>query len=133
MGKKVGVWIDSERAYIISLFDDRHVMETVESNVETRVRYEGETKSYSGRGGSTVNPSKKKTKRRKHQMDSYLMSVVDKLGSAEGIYIFGPAECKLELQKCLIKRKDKPSVYMDKAERMTERQMVAKVRDYFNQ
>ena len=89
MGKQVGVWLDSEKAYIISLFEDRHVMETIESEVESRVRYEGETKSYSGKGGSLVNPSKKKTKRRRHQMDSYILSVLDKLRTAEGIFIFG--------------------------------------------
>ena len=133
MGTKVGVWLDSEKAYIISLFEDRHVMETIESEVESRVRYEGETKSFSGKGGSLVNPSKKKTKRRKHQMDSYILSVLEKLRSAEGIYIFGPAECKRELEKGLIKRKDKPSIHIESADKMTERQMIARVKGHFSQ
>lgn len=131
MGKNVGVWLDKEKAYLISVNGGKHRIEKIESNVESRVRYEGEKKSYSRIGGAFFNPSKKKTKREKHQLNHYLTDLSLKLSGAESILIFGPADVKKELRKVLIKRKDKPAIYLESAEQMTENQMVARVKDHF--
>jgi len=131
MVKNVGVWLDKEKAYVISMNGGNHRIEKVESNVETRVRYEGETKSYSGRGGAFFNPSKKKMKREKHQLNHYLDDLCCKLSDAGSVLIFGPADAKKELKKVLIQRKDKPAISIESAEKMTENQMVARVRKYF--
>jgi hypothetical protein len=131
MGKNIGVWLDKEKAYVISVNGGKHHIEKVESQVESRVRYQGETKSYSRIGGAFFNPSKKKTKREKHQLHEYLADLSGKLSNAENILIFGPADVKNELRKVLIKRKYKPAIHMESAEQMTENQMVAKVKDYF--
>ena len=132
MVKNVGVWLDKEKAYVISMNGGNHQIEKVESNVETRVRYEGETKSYSGRGGAFFNPSKKRMKREKHQLNHYLDDLCCKLSDAGSVLIFGPADAKKELKKVLIKRKDKPAISLESAEKMTENQMVARVREYFS-
>ncbi|MDT8402249.1 MAG: hypothetical protein RQ743_11190 [Bacteroidales bacterium] len=131
MGKNVGVWLDKEKAYLISVNGGKHRVEKVESNVESRVRYQGETKSYSRIGGAFFNPSKKKTKREKHQLNHYLTDLSVKLSDAENILIFGPADVKKELKKVLIKRKDKPAIRLESAEQMTENQMVARVKEHF--
>jgi len=131
MGKNVGVWLDKEKAYVISVNGGKHQIEKVESNVESRVRYEGEKKSYSRIGGAFFNPSKKKTKREKHQLNNFLADLSGKLSDAENILLFGPAEVKKELRKVLIKRKDKPAIRMESAEQMTENQMVARVKNHF--
>ena len=78
-----------------------------------------------------MNLSKKRTKRKRQQLNSYIDCLVDKINNAEDIFIFGPAEAKKELSKVLIMRHDKPSVHLEPAEKMTEKQMVAKVRKYF--
>ena len=131
MGKQVGIWLDHEKAYVISFLDGKHAVEKIESSIETRLRFNGESKSFSGKGGALFNPSKKRTKRKKHQMTQYLDYLVNKISNAEGIYIFGPAEAKTELSKAIIKRSDKPSVYIEPADKMTEKQMIARVRKYF--
>ncbi len=131
MSKNVGVWLDKEKAYVISVNGGNHRIEKVESNVETRVRYEGESKSFSGRGGALFNPSKKRTKRIKHQLSQYLTDVLHRLSDADNVFIFGPAETKNELKKALIKRKDKPAICLESADKMTQNQMVARVKDYF--
>ena len=82
MEKKVGIWLDSEKAYIISLIDGREKLEKIESNVESRVRYEGEKKSFSRIGGQLVNPQKKKTKRKKQQLQSYFQNILKKTKDA---------------------------------------------------
>ncbi|MEA1887130.1 MAG: hypothetical protein U9N72_07980 [Bacteroidota bacterium] len=131
MGKNVGVWLDKEKAYVISVNGGKHKIEKVESKVESRIRYDGETKSYSRIGGTFFNPSKKKTKREKHQLKHYLDDLSCKLSGAEKILIFGPADVKKELRKALIKRKDKPAIRLESADRMTENQMVARVKEHF--
>ena len=131
MGKNVGVWLDKEKAYVISVNGGKHHIEKVESNVETRIRFDGETKSYSRIGGAFVNPSKKKTKREKHQLNHYLIDLSCKLSGAENILIFGPADVKKELRKVLINRKDKPAIRLESADHMTENQMVARVKEHF--
>ena len=131
MGKNIGVWLDKEKAYVISVNGGNHKVEKIESNVESRVRYEGETKSYSKRGGAFFNPSKKRTKRQKHQLNQYLTDVTVRLSDAENVLIFGPADAKNELKKVLIHRKDKPAIHLESADKMTENQMVAWVKDHF--
>lgn len=131
MHKNVGIWLDAEKAYVISVNGGNHHIVKIESNVESRVRYEGETKAYSRRGGAFFNPSKKRTKRKKHQLNQFMDDLTSKLAGADNLLIFGPAETKNELKKVLLKRKDKPSIKLETADKMTQNQMVARVRDHF--
>ena len=133
MEKKVGIWLDSEKAYIISLIDGREKLEKIESNVESRVRYEGEKKSFSRIGGQLVNPQKKKTKRKKQQLQSYFQNILKKTKDAEDIYIFGPAEAKTGLNKEYGKYKELQNkvLRVENSGKLTENQMIAQVREVF--
>ena len=133
MEKKVGIWLDSEKAYIISLINGREKLEKIESNVESRVRYEGEKKSSSRIGGQLVNPQKKKTKRKKQQLKNYFQNILKKTKDAGDIYIFGPAEAKTGLNKEYSKHKglqDKV-LRVENSGKLTENQMIAQVREVF--
>ena len=44
--KKVGVWIDRREANIINLENESIQKKTIYSDIETRVRYEGEGKQF---------------------------------------------------------------------------------------
>lgn len=133
MEKKVGIWLDSKKAYIISIINGKEKLEIIESDVDTKTRYEGEEKSFSRLGGQLVNPQKKKTKRKGHQLKSYFQNILKKTVDAEKIYIFGPAEAKIGLKKEYKKHKR----YQDKllkvenSDNLTENQMIAQVRDIF--
>lgn len=132
MGKNVGIWLDHEKAYVIAVSNSDHSIEKIDSNIEARIRFIGESKSFSGRGGNLFNPSKKRTKRKKHQMNQYISDLTNRVSNAENILIFGPAYAKTELKKVLIRRKDKPSLHLETADKMSENQMVAKVKKHFN-
>ena len=134
MEKKVGIWLDSEKAYIISLINGREKLEKIESNVESRVRYEGEKKSFSRIGGQLVNPQKKKTKRKKHQLQSYFQDILKKTKDAGNIYIFGPAEAKAGLNKEYGKHKELQNkvLRVENSEKLTKNQMIAQVREVFS-
>ncbi|MBE9511356.1 MAG: hypothetical protein IMY71_10790 [Bacteroidetes bacterium] len=133
MEKKVGIWLDSEKAYIISLINGREELERIESNVESRVRYEGENKSFSRIGGQLINPQKKKTKRKKHQLQNYFQSILKKTNDAEKIYIFGPAEAKTGLIKEYKKHKSLQNkvLKVENSDNLTKNQMIAQVREVF--
>ena len=133
MEKKIGIWLDSEKAYIISLINGREKLEKIESNVESRVRYEGEKKSFSRIGGQLVNPQKKKTKRKKHQLQSYFQDILKKTKDAGNIYIFGPAEAKAGLNKEYGKHKELQNkvLRVENSEKLTKNQMIAQVREVF--
>lgn len=133
MEKKVGIWLDSEKAYIISLINGREKLEKIESNVESRVRYEGEKKSFSRIGGQLVNPQKKKTKRKKQQLQSYFQNILKKTKDAGNIYIFGPAEAKTGLKKEYGRYKElqKKVLRVENSGKLTENQMIAQVREVF--
>ncbi len=134
MEKKVGIWLDNEKAYIITLIDGNENVEKIESNVETRVRFKGETKSYSRLGGMFINPQKKKTKRKKQQLKKYFSNILSRTKDASGIYIFGPADAKTNLKKIYQKEKtfNNKLRKVEASNRLTENQMVAKVKEVFN-
>jgi hypothetical protein len=133
MEKKVGIWLDSEKAYIVSLIDGREKLEKIESNVESRVRYKGEKKSFSRIGGQLVNPQKKKTKRKKQQLQSYFQNILNKTNDAGNIYIFGPAEAKIGLTKEYKKHKrlQNKVLKVEISDNLTKNQMIAQVREVF--
>ena len=133
MEKNVGIWLDNEKAYIITLVNGNERVEKIESNVETRVRYKGETKSYSRLGGMFINPQKKKTKRKNHQLRDYFNSILRRTRDANSIYIFGPAEAKKNLEKVYHKEKSLTNKLkrVESSDRLTENQMVARVKEVF--
>ena len=133
MGKQVGIWLDSEKAYIITLTNGYTALEKINSPVETRIRIEGERKSYSRLGGMFVNPQKKKTKRQKQQRKEYFRSIISKAKDAEGIYIFGPSKTPKGLYKEFQQDKHLASrIYgVEACDKLTRNQMVARVKKVF--
>ncbi|WP_421919008.1 hypothetical protein [Marinifilum sp.] len=134
MKKNMGVWLDTEKAYIITIENGKGHIETIESEVETRVRFKGETKAYSKMGNQFINPAKRMTHRRRHQFKQYFENISTKLIKAEEIYLFGPAETKVHLAKH-IKKCTKLNDRVRKVEsedNITENQMIARVKEVFS-
>ncbi len=133
MGKQTGIWLDSERAYIITLTGGSPVVEEVESPVETRVRIEGEHKPYSRLGGMYVNPQKKRTKKQEQQLRQYFRMILKKVKDADEIFVFGPSNTPRRFYKELLQHRDlAPRVVKYESEdHLTRNQMVARVRKVF--
>jgi len=133
MKKNIGVWLDTEKAYIITLEDGNSKVEKVTSDVETRIRFKGETKAYSRMGNQFINPAKRLTHRRRHQFKNYFDSITDYLNDVDEIYLFGPAETKVHLAKHLSKYADlKDRIRkIESEDHLTEKQLVACVKKVF--
>lgn len=135
MKKNIGVWLDTEKAYIITIEEKNVKVEKIESEIESRVRFKGETKAYSRFGNQFVNPATKTTHKRRHQIKHYFENITHALLGAEELYLFGPAETKVHLAKHISKE---PSLKdrirkVESEDHLSENQMVACVKNVFEQ
>ncbi len=134
MKKNIGVWLDTEKAYIITIDDSGIKLEKIESEIESRMRFEGETKAHSRMGNQLINPSTKITHKRRHQFKHYFENITNCLLEAEEIYLFGPAETKVHLAKHISKEpllKDRIRK-VESEDHLSENQMIACVKKEFS-
>lgn len=131
--RRIGVWIDQKEANIITLDRDGVYSKTIYSDIETRIRIEGEKKQFGRFGDQYLVDEKGKENRVKEYTQKYLQRVLKELGKADEILLFGPAQTKFRLEKLIseipemvIKLKD-----IQTTENMTHNQKSAYVRDYY--
>ena len=84
-------------------------------------------------GPQDVSSERKREGRYKHQLKKYYQEVIKSIGDVDKIWILGPGEAKRELEKEMKKSKALSAkiVGVEKADKMTERQIAAKVRRFF--
>jgi hypothetical protein len=131
--KKTGVWIDKHKAIFLSFIGNEFKIKTIESEIETRERVDGESGHISRFGSQSVSPESKKENRLNEQKKVFLKKVMDQLAHSDEFVVFGPADMKLSLAKVL---KEKPLLNsklkgLEDADDMTENQMSAWVKTYF--
>ena len=134
MSKKVGLWIDHKNAVIVTLQSEEATIKTIECDIERHVHPTGGGRSSSPVGSQDVVSEHKLEGRYKHHVDHYYNDVIDYIRDADEILIFGPASAKDELKKAMNKHKDLASrvVRVEPADKMTNNQILAKVRHYFH-
>ena len=132
--KNVGVWIDQKEANIITVEEDQSIKtKTIYSDVETRVRVEGETKQFGRFGDQLLGDENGKQNRIEEYTGRFLHKVMKEFGEADQIMIFGPAQTKKKLEKLMMEdqmlnAKLKETLSSDN---MTDNQKMAYVKDYF--
>jgi len=133
MEKLFGLWVDHEKAIIVSLIDGSHKVTHVESDIEGRFRLKGGSRSNTPYGIQSATSESKRDFRYSKHLNIYFQHIIDLLKEAKQIYIFGPGEAKFELKKEI----EKNNVFLDKisdietTDKLTEPQIVAKVKKYF--
>ena len=133
MEKLYGLWVDHEKAIIVSLMDGSHQVIQVESDIEGRFRLKGGSRSNAPWGIQSATSESKRDFRYNKHLNIYFQHIIDLLKDAKHIFIFGPGEAKIELKKEI----EKNNVFLDKisdietTDKLTEPQIVAKVIKYF--
>jgi hypothetical protein len=120
-----GIWIDHKQAIIVSLSGDRVATATLESEVGAHPHF----------GGQQDGGGEKKYEERRHQdLDRYYDEVAGHVAQADRLLLLGPGEAKLELKARLDRSKAHAgrSVEIQTADRLTDAQVVAAVKDHFN-
>ena len=135
MKYKTGIWIDTRKAMIIHINGEDNVVETLNSEVEERVRVDGEGKTFGRFGNQFVNEETKKEHRHDQQVKDFLEDVTSKVDSkqTEAIVIFGPAEMKTKLHNVLENNHQLKGLLRkpESADSMTDNQTVAWVEKYY--
>ncbi|MCB0820074.1 MAG: hypothetical protein KDC13_05595 [Bacteroidetes bacterium] len=133
MNQKMGIWIDQSRASLVSVNEQGTTLRTINSPIESRERKPGEGKEFGRFGHQYMDHEKKQINKKIHQKNEFLKDVMQECHSAEELVVFGPAEMKTELRKAI--EKDKELALKLKsvlnAEKMTDNQLKAWVKDYF--
>lgn len=134
MTKKAGIWIDKSRAIIIYLSSDAHTIKEIDSGIETKVRFEGETKQFGRFGHQFLSHKEKQNHRGTRQKKEFLQMVMVQLARVDEIVILGPAEMKTDLKKLILENHDMKDRLMgiESADSITENQLVAWVKKYFS-
>jgi stalled ribosome rescue protein Dom34 len=128
-----GLWIDHSKAVIVVATDKGDEIKVIVSNVEKHLGRSHGVRSTSSYEAQLVPADDSRERRLTGQLNMYYDAVIASMQGAEEVLLFGPGEAKGELKK-RINQKNKGSmrvVATEPADKMTDRQVAAKVRHYF--
>ncbi|MDZ4401741.1 hypothetical protein [Prosthecobacter sp.] len=132
MKTNIGLWIDHRRAVIVSESSAGEEIKVILSDADRqpgRIHGERSTTPFEAQLTEADDVSQRKFTAQLHR---YYEEVIACVREAEEIFIFGPGEAKGELHKELEKALPKGCVVVvETADKMTDRQIAARVRDHF--
>ena len=127
MKKQAGLWIDHRKAVIVLITDEGEEVKKIISGMEKHVRFTG------GDGSEEGSSEDVRDRQFGNHLKSYYDEVIAVVRNSDAIQIFGPGEAKGELQKRLKNEglKDE-ALSVETVDKMTDRQISAKVREHFS-
>lgn len=130
MDRNVGLWIDHKQAYLIWNEDGK--VEVIPSRIEPPAHYSGGTQ-LGGKLNQKADLEARRSDRFRLQLNKYYQQVISALKDAHSIFVMGPGEAKVELQKAIKKSKDlqKRLLKVETTDKMTKNQMIAYVRKFY--
>ena len=129
---KTGVWIDHRKAVIVIVGPTGEHTALIVSNVEKQPRRTGDSPLKGPYESRQVSRDDRRQMALTGELNTYYDSVVTAVRDAESLLILGPGEAKGEFKKRLDKNKLGGRVAaVETADKMTDRQIAAKVRAYF--
>lgn len=128
MKKELGLWIDHRQAVIVTVAHkgsaEKEEIKHITSAMEKHVRFSGNS--------SEGSPEDQQDRRFEKHLHQYYAEVIAAIRDADSIWILGPGEAKGELEKRLADTKlNSRIVGIEPVDKLTEPQIVAKVREYF--
>lgn len=131
--KNTGIWLDKDKALIVTIENDIETLHEIASNVEHYRIHGGSGTRFKG-GPQDVVQDSKYLDREKHQLKKYFKSLAAEIKETDALVIFGPAETNVEFSKELHENYKLLSTKIKavkKADSMTDNQVKAWVRDFF--
>ncbi|QHI35650.1 hypothetical protein IMCC3317_09960 [Kordia antarctica] len=131
--KKTGIWLDKNKALIVTLQNEKEILNTITSNIE-HFRPHGGSGSRQKGGPQDVVQDGKYLEREKHQLKEYFKEIISEIKDTEALVIFGPAGTNEKLGKELQHNHSDLSTKIKgirKADSMTSNQVKALVKDFF--
>ncbi|MGH1386741.1 hypothetical protein [Kordia sp.] len=132
--KKTGIWLDKNKALIVTLENQQETLQSIDSNIE-HFRPHGGSGSRLKGGPQDVIQDSKFLEREKQQMKLYFKEIATRITDIDALAIFGPAGTNEKFAKELQEHYKTVSSKIKgirKADSMTDNQVKALVRDFFN-
>jgi hypothetical protein len=125
--------MDYRQAVLAVLDGEEEQLVRIPSGVEKRVRAGGGSRTSTPYGPQDVLAEDHIEHRREYHVKQYFHEVLHHLAEADRIYVFGPGEAKGEFVKELEKTPalGKKFVGADRTDKMTNRQVLAKTRTFY--
>ena len=124
MKNAVGLWIDHRKAVVVRIKDKLEEIKVITSNVDKHVRFSGEAQKQA--------EEDQQDRRFRNQLNQFYDGVISFLRDAESILIIGPGKAKLEFKKRLeTETKSGRIAGLETVDKMTDNQIVARVKGYF--
>lgn len=126
MNGQAGIWIDHRDAFIVFLGEGAEETQRTESGVEKHVRFSGRPAAETG-----VADDQRDRQFATH-LGKYYDEVIAHVRDAQSILLFGPGEAKGELEKRLVSKGLAARIVgVETVDKMTDHQIVAKVRQHY--
>lgn len=124
MTQDIGIWIDHKTAVIVFIADDQVTTATLKSDLPGHPHFGG-----SQEGGG----EKKYEERHDQELDRFYDEVIGRLGTPRSLLLFGPGEARQQLKERLghSKALSGIAVAVESADKLTEPQIVARVKEHF--
>lgn len=132
MKTQAGLWIDHRKAVVVAVKENGEETGLVISKAQRQLRRSGDSPLRGSFESQQVPADDSRQRALTGNRNIYYDAVIACLGDAESILIFGPGEAKGELKA----RLDKDGLGgriagVETADKMTDRQVAAKVRQHF--
>ena len=132
--RAVGLWIDHRQAVIVSVTDGKDTTDVIASKVDKQQGRFAGVRSREPYESQMVPADDRQEHRFHGQLAPYYDAVISSIGAADSVFIFGPGEAKTELKQRFEKGArggHAVTVAVETIDKMTTRQIVAKVRKHF--
>ena len=132
MRTRVGLWIDHRKAIVVAVTDQGEEIALIISKVEKQLRRSGDSPLKGRYEPSQVPADDSRQRTYTGYLNIYYDAVIACIRDAESILIFGPGEAKEELKQRLEGNNLAGRIVgIETVDKMTDRQIAAKVRKRF--
>jgi hypothetical protein len=132
MKKEVGLWMDHRKAVIVVVTDKGEEIKLIVSKVEKQLRRSGGSPLKGPHEALHVPADDSREREFTGHLNIFYDAIIACIRDAEAILIFGPGEAKGELEKRLARKELSGRIIgIETVDKMTDRQIAAKVRQRF--
>ncbi|XZO01156.1 MAG: hypothetical protein ACM65L_22025 [Microcoleus sp.] len=132
MKTKVGLWIDHRKATVVTITEKGEEIKEIMSEVEKQPRRSGDSPLNGTYESRQIPADNSRQRTLTGELNIYYDEVIAYIRDAESILIFGPGEAKNELKERLERNNlGGRIVGIETVDKMTDSQIVAKIRQHF--
>lgn len=132
MTMQIGLWIDHKRAVMLTISEEGENIQKIESGIEKHVHYRGATRRSTPYSAQYQQGDDQLDNQFVQHLNKFYGKVIGRIRGADSVLIFGPGEAKSELKKRIAREKNcARNIRIETADKMTDRQIAAKIRKYF--